>query len=37
MRKLSEYKKAEKSALQLVTDYEHMKGKYFKVLTDLEQ
>ena len=37
MRKLSEYKKAEKGAMQIVTDYEDMKLKYFKVLQDNEK
>ena len=34
MGKLSEYKKAEKGAKELVTDYEQMKMKYFNVLTE---
>lgn len=34
MNKLSEYKKAEKGAKELVTDYEQMKMKYFNVLTE---
>ena len=36
MRKLSEYKKAEKGAVQIVKDYEGMKLKYFKVLQENE-
>jgi hypothetical protein len=32
--KLSEYKKAEKGAKDIVTDYESMKMKYFNVLTE---
>ncbi len=34
MNKLSEYKKAEKSAKDIVSDYETMKMKYFNVLTE---
>ena len=34
MGKLSEYKKAEKNAKELVNDYDQMKLKYFNVLTD---
>ena len=34
MNKLSEYKKAEKGAKEIVTDYEQMKMKYFNVLTE---
>ena len=34
MNKLSEYKKAEKSAKEIVGDYEQMKMKYFTVLTE---
>lgn len=34
MGKLSEYKKAEKGAKELVSDYEQMKMKYFNVLTE---
>ncbi len=34
MKKLSEYKSAEKSAKDLVSDYEQMKMKYFNVLTE---
>ena len=34
MNKLSEYKKAEKSAKELVGDYELMKMKYFTVLSE---
>ena len=37
MKKLSEYKKAEKGAVQLVKDYDDMKVKYFKVLEELAQ
>jgi len=33
MRRLEEYKKAEKGAKDLVNDYESMKMKYFNVLT----
>lgn len=36
MRKLSDYKKAEKGAIQIVKDYEEMKLKYFKVLQENE-
>lgn len=35
MQRLSEYKKAEKSAKDLVNDYEQMKLKYFNVLTEI--
>jgi len=34
MNKLSEYKKAEKGAKEIVNDYEQMKMKYFNVLTE---
>ena len=34
MKRLSEYKKAEKGAKGLVDDYEQMKLKYFNVLTE---
>lgn len=34
MNKLSEYKKAEKGAKDIVSDYEQMKMKYFSVLTE---
>lgn len=34
MGKLSEYKKAEKTAKDIVNDYEQMKMKYFTVLTE---
>jgi hypothetical protein len=37
MNKLSEYKKAEKAAKDLVGDYEQMKMKYFNVLTENEK
>ena len=37
MNKLSEYKKAEKGAKEIVNDYEQMKLKYFNVLTENEQ
>ena len=37
MQKLHEYKKAEKSAKDLVTDYEQMKMKYYNVLTENEK
>ena len=36
MRKLSDYKKAEKGAMQIVSDYEQMKTKYFNVLKENE-
>ncbi len=36
MNKLSEYKKAEKGAKEIVTDYEQMKTKYFNVLIENE-
>ena len=36
MRKLTEYKKAEKGAIQIVKDYEEMKMKYFTVLQENE-
>ena len=36
MRKLSDYKKAEKGAIQIVSDYEQMKTKYFNVLKENE-
>jgi hypothetical protein len=32
MKKLTEYKKAEKGAMEIVNDYDNMKLKYFKVL-----
>jgi hypothetical protein len=34
MKKLQDYKKAEKNAVELVNDYDQMKVKYFNVLTD---
>ena len=37
MKKLSEYKKAEKGAMALVADYESMKLKYFNVLQENEK
>jgi|TARA_B110001450_G_C17199516_1_gene310783 hypothetical protein len=37
MRKLSEYKKAEKGAMDIVSDYEQMKLKYFTVLQENEK
>jgi len=37
MRKLTEYKSAEKGAKDLVQDYEGMKLKYFNVLTENER
>jgi hypothetical protein len=37
MRKLSDYKKAEKSAMHIVGEYEGMKMKYFNVLKDNEK
>lgn len=37
MNKLSEYKKAEKTAKDIVGDYEAMKMKYFNVLTENEK
>ena len=37
MNKLGEYKKAEKGAKDIVTDYEQMKMKYFNVLTENEK
>ena len=37
MNKLSEYKKAEKSAKDIVNDYEQMKQKYFNVLVENEK
>jgi len=37
MNKLSEYKKAEKGAKDLVADYEQMKQKYFNVLSENEK
>jgi hypothetical protein len=37
MNKLSEYKKAEKGAKDIVNDYEDMKMKYFLVLTENEK
>lgn len=35
MSRVSQYKKAEKNAIELVNDYEQMKVKYFNVLTEL--
>jgi hypothetical protein len=32
MKKLTEYKKAEKGAMEIVSDYEQMKMKYYNVL-----
>ena len=37
MTKLSEYKKAEKGARDIVSDYEQMKSKYFNVLVENEK
>lgn len=37
MQKLTEYKKAERCAKDIVTDYEQMKLKYFNVLTENEK
>lgn len=37
MQRLADYKKAEKGAVQLCSEYEAMKVKYFKVLTENEQ
>jgi hypothetical protein len=37
MQRLTEYKKAEKGAKEIVTDYEQMKFKYFNVLTENEK
>ena len=37
MRRLGDYKKAEKGAKGLVKDYESMKMKYFNVLTENEK
>lgn len=37
MTKLSDYKKAEKNAREIVNDYEQMKLKYFNVLTENSQ
>ena len=37
MRKLTEYKKAEKGAMEIVQDYESMKLKYYNVLQENEQ
>ena len=37
MKKLSEYKKAEKGAMDIVSDYEQMKLKYFTVLQENEK
>jgi len=37
MTKLSDYKKAEKNAKEIVNDYEQMKLKYFNVLTENSQ
>jgi hypothetical protein len=36
MKKLAQYKSAEKGAKDIVTEYENMKQKYFKVLKDNE-
>jgi len=37
MKKLTEYKKAEKGAIGIVTDYEQMKMKYYNVLQENEK
>lgn len=37
MKKLSQYKSAEKGAKDIVQDYENMKKKYYRVLQDNEQ
>lgn len=37
MKKLTEYKKAEKGAMEIVTDYEQMKMKYYNVLQETEK
>jgi hypothetical protein len=37
MKKLTEYKKAEKGAMEIVSDYEQMKLKYFNVLQENEK
>lgn len=37
MSKLTEYKKAEKGAKDIVNDYESMKMKYFNCLTENEK
>lgn len=37
MKKLTEYKKAEKGAMEIVSDYEQMKMKYFNVLQENEK
>ena len=37
MKKLSEYKRAEKNALSVLDDYEQMKVKYFSVLQENER
>ena len=37
MQRLTEYKKAEKGAKEIVIDYEQMKFKYFNVLTENEK
>lgn len=37
MRKLSEYKKAEKCVAEIAADYEKMKQKYFNVLQETEK
>ena len=36
MQRVSDYKKAEKTAAQLYQEYESMKLKYFNVLTENE-
>ena len=35
MKKLGDYKKAERNVKEIVTDYEQMKLKYFNVLTEM--
>lgn len=37
LKRLSEYKKAEKGAVQIVKDYDQMKLKYFQVLQENQQ
>jgi len=37
LKRLSEYKKAEKGAVQIVRDYDEMKVKYFQVLQENQQ
>jgi hypothetical protein len=37
MSRLGQYKKAEKGAKDIVSDYESMKMKYFTVLTENEK